>query len=182
MKEISIMQVRQVVQRRRNLRKISFVAHSLGGLVTRYAIGKLYEPATIETSSLDTDKLNDEQKIPGAGEIAGLEPINFITSATPHLGSRWNKQLPFLFGVPLLEKTVAGAAHFIVGRTGKHLFLTDRDDGKPPLLVRMVEDCDDGKFMSALRSFKRRVAYANVTYDRIRLMPHIFYFLHQIIG
>jgi len=31
----------------------------------------------------------------------------------------------------------------------------------------MVEDCDDGKFMSALRSFKRRVAYANVTYDHI---------------
>ncbi|PAN08626.1 hypothetical protein PAHAL_1G425600 [Panicum hallii] len=160
-------EVRQVVQRRRNLRKISFVAHSLGGLVTRYAIGKLYEPTINETSSLDADKLTDEQKIPGAGKIAGLEPINFITSATPHLGSRWNKQLPYLFGVPLLERIAAGTAHFIVGRTGKHLFLTDRDDGKPPLLVRMVEDCDDGKFMSALRSFKRRVAYANVTYDHI---------------
>ncbi|RCV08668.1 hypothetical protein SETIT_1G345200v2 [Setaria italica] len=155
-------EVRQVVQRRRNLKKISFVAHSLGGLVTRYAIGKLYEPATNETSSLDTDKLSDEQETPGAGKIAGLEPINFITSATPHLGSRWNKQLPFLFGVPVLERTAAGTAHFIVGRTGTHLFLTDRDDGKPPLLVRMVEDCDDGKFMSALRSFKRRVAYANL--------------------
>lgn len=56
-------------------------------------------------------------------------------------------QLPFLFGVPVLERTAAGTAHFIVGRTGKHLFLTDRDDGKPPLLVRMVEDSDDGKFM-----------------------------------
>jgi hypothetical protein len=96
MKQISIMQVRQVVQRRRNLRKISFVAHSLGGLVTRYAIGKLYEPTINETSSLDADKLTDEQKIPGAGKIAGLEPINFITSATPHLGSRWNKQVSFM--------------------------------------------------------------------------------------
>ncbi|CAO2040417.1 unnamed protein product [Urochloa humidicola] len=160
-------EVRQVVQRRRNLRKISFVAHSLGGLVTRYAIGKLYEPDMNETSSIDTDKHPAEQKTSGAGKIAGLEPINFIASATPHLGSRWNKQLPFLFGVPLLERTAAGTAHFIVGRTGKHLFLTDRDDGKPPLLVRMVEDCDDGKFMSALRSFKRRVAYANVAYDHI---------------
>lgn len=160
-------EVRQIVQRRRNLRKISFVAHSLGGLITRYAIGKLYEPAMDETSSCDTDKTSDEQNVPGAGKIAGLEPINFITSATPHLGSRWNKQLPFLFGVPLFERTAAGTAHFIVGRTGKHLFLTDRDDGKPPLLLRMVEDCDDGKFMSALRSFKRHVAYANVTYDHI---------------
>ncbi|KAG0535200.1 hypothetical protein BDA96_04G345900 [Sorghum bicolor] len=160
-------EVRQIVQRRRNLRKISFVAHSLGGLVTRYAIGKLYEPAMDETSSCDNDKPSDEQNVPGGGKIAGLEPISFITSATPHLGSRWNKQLPFLFGVPLLERTAAGTAHFIVGRTGKHLFLTDRDDGKPPLLLRMVEDCDDGKFMSALRSFKHRVAYANVTYDHI---------------
>ncbi|KAL5666616.1 hypothetical protein ACJX0J_026724, partial [Zea mays] len=160
-------EVRQVVQRRRNLRKISFVAHSLGGLVTRYAIGKLYEPAMDETSSCDIDKPSDEQNVRDVGKIAGLEPINFITSATPHLGSRLNKQLPFLFGVPLLEKTAAGTAHFIVGRTGKHLFLTDNDDGKPPLLLRMVEDCDDGKFMSALRCFKRRVAYANVTYDHI---------------
>ncbi|KAF8689849.1 hypothetical protein HU200_041480 [Digitaria exilis] len=160
-------EVRQVVQKRRNLKKISFVAHSLGGLVTRYAIGKLYEPAMDENSSLDTDNLSDKQDIPGAGKIAGLEPINFITSATPHLGSRWNKQLPYLFGIPLLERTAAGTAHFIIGRTGKHLFLTDRDDGKSPLLVRMVEDCDDGKFMSALRSFKRRVAYANVRYDHI---------------
>ncbi|CAM0943581.1 unnamed protein product [Alopecurus aequalis] len=143
-------EVQQVVQRRRNLRKISFVAHSLGGLISRYAIGKLYE-----------------DDLYGGGKLAGLEPMNFITSATPHLGSSCNKQLPFLFGVPLLERTAAETAHFIVGRTGKHLFLSDRDDEKPPLLVRMVEDCDDGKFMSALRSFKRRVAYANITYDHI---------------
>ncbi|KAL5207830.1 hypothetical protein ABZP36_032265 [Zizania latifolia] len=159
-------EVRQIVQRR-NLQKISFVAHSLGGLVTRYAIGKLYEPSINEVSSLDTEKFCSEQRTLDGGKIAGLEPINFITSATPHLGSRWNKQLPFLFGVPLFERTAAGTAHFIVGRTGKHLFLTDMDDGKPPLLLRMVEDCDDGKFMSALRSFKRRVAYANITYDHI---------------
>lgn len=89
-------EVRQVVQRRRNLRKISFVAHSLGGLVTRYAIGKLYEPALNETSSFDTDKPSDQQQMPGGGKIAGLEPINFITSATPHLGSRWNKQVSFI--------------------------------------------------------------------------------------
>ncbi|GJM87242.1 hypothetical protein PR202_ga03178 [Eleusine coracana subsp. coracana] len=163
------MLVRQVVQRKTNLRKISFVAHSLGGLVTRYAIGKLYEPSMGEVSSLDTDKLCDEQKIPDIGKIAGLEPINFITSATPHLGSRWNKQLPYLFGIPIMERLAAGTAHFIVGRTGKHLFLKDRDDGKPPLLLRMVEDCDDGKFMSALRSFKRRVAYANITYDQLMI-------------
>lgn len=160
-------EVRQVVQRRSNLQKISFVAHSLGGLVTRYAIGKLYDPSINEEASLDKENFSNELRTSDGGKIAGLEPINFIAVATPHLGSRWNKQLPFLFGVPLLERTAAVTAHFIVGRTGKHLFLTDSDDGKPPLLLRMAEDCDDGKFMSALRSFKRRVAYANVTYDHI---------------
>uniref|UniRef100_A0A0D9VLY6 DUF676 domain-containing protein n=1 Tax=Leersia perrieri TaxID=77586 RepID=A0A0D9VLY6_9ORYZ len=159
-------EVRQVVQRRRNLRKISFVAHSLGGLVTRYAIGKLYDPSINDETSLDSERFSNEERPADGGKIAGLEPVNLIAVATPHLGSRWNKQLPFLFGVPLFERTAAGTAHFIVGRTGKHLFLTDVDDGKPPLLLRMVEDCDDGKFISALHSFKRRVAYAN-----LRLSP-----------
>uniref|UniRef100_A0A0E0NLW8 DUF676 domain-containing protein n=2 Tax=Oryza TaxID=4527 RepID=A0A0E0NLW8_ORYRU len=167
-------EVRQVVQRRSNLQKISFVAHSLGGLVTRYAIGKLYDPSINEEASLDKENFSNELRTSDGGKIAGLEPINFIAVATPHLGSRWNKQLPFLFGVPLLERTAAVTAHFIVGRTGKHLFLTDSDDGKPPLLLRMAEDCDDGKFMSALRSFKRRVAYANLT-PSDKKYPHIIH-------
>jgi hypothetical protein len=93
MKLIFIIQVRQVVQRRRNLRKISFVAHSLGGLISRYAIGKLYEHSVTEESCLKTDKHSDEGNVYGGGKLAGLEPMNFIASATPHLGSRWNKQV-----------------------------------------------------------------------------------------
>lgn len=118
--------------------------------------------------------------------------MNFITFASPHLGSRGHKQvgyllaysklyywaspstyqltfsssysvfcilcvhiyiavnsafqLPFLCGLPFLEQRASETAHFIVGRTGKHLFLTDKDDGKLPLLLRMVDDCDDIKF------------------------------------
>ncbi|XP_078157748.1 lipid droplet phospholipase 1-like isoform X2 [Carex rostrata] len=151
-------EVRSVVEKRRGVTKISFVAHSLGGLIARYAIGILYSHETVSDGSLD-----EELK----GRIAGLEPINFITSATPHLGSRGHKQLPFLFGISILERTAVETAHLIIGRTGKHLFLTDQDDGKPPLLVRMTEDQDDIKFISALRAFKRRVAYANSSYDHI---------------
>jgi Putative serine esterase (DUF676) len=47
-----------------------------------------------------------------------------------------------------------GTAHFIIGRTGRHLFLTDGDDGNPPLLVRMTEDQDDLKFMSVFQFLK----------------------------
>ncbi|KAL6980919.1 hypothetical protein U1Q18_022554, partial [Sarracenia purpurea var. burkii] len=76
-------------------------------------------------------------------------------------------QVPFLFGVPAFETAARLVIHLIFRRTGRHLFLTDDDDGKPPLLKRMVEDNDEFYFMSALRSFKRRVSYSNVGYDHI---------------
>ncbi|KAK9130186.1 hypothetical protein Sjap_010673 [Stephania japonica] len=170
-------EVLSVVSRRPGVQKISFVAHSLGGLIARYAIGRLYEnsPQCSRSSLLAGEDSSEEQsnrlvqsfEQPCEGRIAGLEPFNFITFATPHLGSRGNKQLPFLCGLPFLERRASQTAHWIVGRTGKHLFLTDNDNGSLPLLLRMVNDCGDLKFMSALSSFKRRVAYANANYDHM---------------
>lgn len=93
--------------------------------------------------------------------------MNFVTAASPHLGSRGNKQVPFLFGVTAIENFACCIIHFIFGKTGKHLFLTDNDDGKPPLLQLMVNDWEDLQFMSALQAFKRRVAYSNVGHDHI---------------
>ncbi|KAJ6326485.1 hypothetical protein OIU78_013571 [Salix suchowensis] len=157
-------EVHEVIQRKPNLQKISFVAHSVGGLVARYAIGRLYRPPkkeNVEDSTEGTSK--DSLK----ATIGGLEPMNFITVATPHLGSRGNKQVPFLFGVPAFEKAANFVIHLIFKRTGRHLFMNDDDEGKPPLLKRMIEDYGDCFFMSALRVFKRRVAYSNVGYDHI---------------
>ena len=96
------LQVRSVVKKRPKLEKISFVAHSLGGLVARYAIGRLYEcepksePSGGNGSCLKEEKTNSlslsfEQ--PCQGKIAGLEPMNFVTVATPHLGSKGHKQV-----------------------------------------------------------------------------------------
>ncbi|XP_020582591.1 uncharacterized protein LOC110026119 isoform X3 [Phalaenopsis equestris] len=157
-------EVLSVVNEKRGILKISFVAHSLGGLIARYAIGRLYEPSNSFSSPVTTNQLKEDDN--WQGTIAGLEAMNFITFASPHLGSRGHKQLPFLCGLPFLEQRASEAAHLIVGRTGKHLFLTD-DDGRPPLLLRMVDDGEDIKFMSALRSFRRRVAYANANYDHM---------------
>lgn len=159
-------EVQSVVKRRGGIQKISFVAHSLGGLVARYAIGRLYEPITKKDHPADAKEQFDKDSCL-EGRIAGLEPMNFITFASPHLGSRGHRQIPFLCGLPFLERRASETAHLIVGRTGKHLFLTDNDEGNLPLLLRMVDDCDDIKFRSALRSFKRRVAYANANYDHI---------------
>ncbi|KAA8522776.1 hypothetical protein F0562_009199 [Nyssa sinensis] len=169
-------EVLDVVKRWPEVRKISFVAHSLGGLVARYAIGRLYELFPKMESSGITGKSSSREHSSNSTQwleqcyearIAGLEPVNFITFATPHLGSRGHKQLPFLLGFPFLERSASQTAHWIVGRSGKHLFLTDNDDGRPPLLLQMVNDSDDLKFMSALRSFRRRVAYANANYDHV---------------
>lgn len=56
-------------------------------------------------------------------------------------------QLPFLLGLPFLEKLAAPIAPIFAGQTGSQLFLTDGSPDKPPLLLQMTSDCDDGKFM-----------------------------------
>lgn len=88
----------EVAKRWPQVSKISFVAHSLGGLVARYAIGKLYENRPVSGSSdsigkvgSDSEQCHDEQVC--EARIAGLKPVNFITVATPHLGSRGHRQV-----------------------------------------------------------------------------------------
>ncbi|KAG8365533.1 hypothetical protein BUALT_Bualt18G0115000 [Buddleja alternifolia] len=164
-------EVSHVVKKTGSLKKISFLAHSLGGLFARYAVGVLYTPNLNFDQSDDIDISSSisfkNSCSTNKGLIAGLEAINFITLATPHLGVRGKKQLPFLLGVPFLEKLAAPIAPIITGRTGSQLFLTDGKPNRPPLLLRMASDCEDGKFISALGVFKCRVVYANVSYDHL---------------
>ncbi|PIN13045.1 putative alpha/beta hydrolase [Handroanthus impetiginosus] len=161
-------EVLQVVKKTESLKKISFLAHSLGGLFARYAIAVLYtsDISSYQSDDSRTTKLKTLSSS-NKGLIAGLEAINFITLATPHLGVRGNKQLPFLLGVSFLEKLAAPLAPVFTGRTGSQLFLTDGKPSKPPLLLRMASDCEEGKFISALGAFRRRVLYANVSYDHM---------------
>ncbi|GKU92335.1 hypothetical protein SLEP1_g6077 [Rubroshorea leprosula] len=134
-------------------------------------IAVLYSPNNLIGSQSDDvaeSTGNSETSCPSRQcMIAGLEPINFITLASPHLGVRGRKQLPILFGVPLLEKLAPPVAPFLVGRTGSQLFLTDGKPKKLPLLLRMTSDCEDGKFLSALGAFRCRIVYANVSYDHM---------------
>ena len=88
-----------MVKKMSSLRKISFLAHSLGGLFARYAIALLY---SLEAKN---EGQSSAQIVPaargsaksrftsGLGAVAGLEPINFITLATPHLGVRGRNQV-----------------------------------------------------------------------------------------
>lgn len=87
----------EIVRNTESLKKISFLAHSLGGLFSRYAIAVLYMPNTSsDDSSVIAGSTNTSLKTScysNTGLIAGLEPSNFITLATPHLGVRGKKQV-----------------------------------------------------------------------------------------
>ncbi|KAF9614747.1 hypothetical protein IFM89_020580 [Coptis chinensis] len=52
-------EVLAVVKRRHGVQKISFVAHSLGGLIARHAIGRLYEPSPQSESLVLTGNLSE---------------------------------------------------------------------------------------------------------------------------
>lgn len=62
-------------------------------------------------------------------------------------------QFPFLLGVPALEKLAPPIAQFLFLRTGKQLYLTDGKPSRPPLLLRMASDCEDGKFLYVKLAF-----------------------------
>lgn len=165
-------EVTSVIKRHPGLQNISFIGHSLGGLVARYAIAKLYTQDSTKLASqengdptTDTSNKQHSEHI-SSGRIAGLLPINFITVATPHLGTGGHRQVPMFGGSNTVEK-VAHHISWVLGRTGRHLFLTDKAQGQPPLLLQMVKDCEDLKFLSALQSFKRHVVYANAHFDHI---------------
>lgn len=59
-------EIRTVVASQPSLSRISVVAHSMGGLMARYAVGALYNP----------DK----------SLVCGLQPCHFVSMATPHCG------------------------------------------------------------------------------------------------
>lgn len=94
-----VFQVKHVISRHPSVVKISFVGHSLGGLIARYAIARLFEQdLTQENSQTNGDSRGDQLEdswLEGnvKGRMAGLEPVNFITLASPHLGSRWHNQV-----------------------------------------------------------------------------------------
>lgn len=135
--------------------RISFVGHSLGGLIARHAAGLLFDPAT--------------------RTIAGAPPAHYVSLATPHLGCAHEPdnpaQVPLIAWLkpprPLAAAAVDRAAKSM-GRTGAHFFL---NDGDPPLLLRMARDgagvAGDPPFLSALASFATRTAYANSSRDHL---------------
>lgn len=116
--------------------KLSVVGYSLGGLVARYVIGLLYSK----------------------GWFSKIEPVNFTTFATPHLGVR----TPML-GVRHQVWNILGSRTLSV--SGRQLFTIDTfRNSKQPLLSILADP--NSIFIQALSKFKHRVLYANIINDR----------------
>ena len=117
-------------------KKISVVGYSLGGLIARYAIGLL-------------DK---------NGVFEDIEPVNFTTFATPHLGIRTPK-------AGYKSQLWNGLGARTLSTSGQQMFTMDRfrDSGRP--LLSIIAD-PNSIFMKGLRLFKNRSLYANTQNDR----------------
>lgn len=119
-----------------NIKKLSMVGYSLGGVVARYALGLL----------------------DSRGWLDKLEPVNFTTFVSPHVGVRTP-----LKGIHNHMWNVLGAR--TISMSGRQLFMIDtfRDTGKP--LLSVLAD-PDSIFMRALAKFKHRCVYSNIANDR----------------
>lgn len=120
--------------------KFSIIGYSMGGLVSRYALGILYHQ----------------------GYFDSIQPIHFVTFCTPHVGSINTK------GTTSAKIYNFVAPHVLV-YTGKQMFLKDKtpatgNDYHLPLLVWMADS--RSPFYKALASFHLRSLYANAINDR----------------
>lgn len=118
------------------IKKLSMVGYSLGGLVARYAIGLLQS----------------------RGLFDQIQPVNFTTFATPHLGVRTP-----LKGYWSHIWNVLGAR--TLSMSGRQLFMIDtfRDTGRP--LLSVLAD-SNSIFTQALSMFERRSLYSNIVNDK----------------
>ncbi|EPS44827.1 hypothetical protein H072_1198 [Dactylellina haptotyla CBS 200.50] len=118
------------------IKKFSIAGYSLGGLVSRYVIGLLY----------------------AKGFFDKIEPVNFTTFASPHLGVRTPK-----LGFHNHIWNVVGAR--TLSASGRQLFTIDRfRDTERPLLAVLADR--ELTFWKALSVFKNKVLYANIINDR----------------
>lgn len=124
---------------RKKVTRFSIIGYSLGGLLSRYAVGILYS-----TGFFDDGK---------------VKPVNFATIATPNIGLlRYNT---------LLSTVTNTFGPTFLSRTGKHFYAKDADEwgageGKPLLEVMSEKG---SVFYDALTKFQHVTFAANAIND-----------------
>lgn len=118
--------------------KISIVGYSMGGLIARFVIGKMF---------------TEFEQI-----FKGIEPHLFLTFASPHLGVQFYNPNKSTFKC-LLQPILRGVGSNILGKSGRELFITNKFND---ILVKLSE----GEYLENLSRFKWRIIFANVKNDR----------------
>lgn len=115
--------------------KISIVGYSLGGLITRYAIGLLYKRG-----------LFDE-----------IEPVTYTSFCSPHLGVA-------VLGSAFRARAFNWVGTHSMSSTSRQLFLRDTfEQSGVPLLLYMSDK--SSPFYKGLEKFSERTLYANILND-----------------
>jgi len=150
-------ELKECIGKHKTLKTISFVGHSMGGLISRYAIGHAYDSSSAGSSKT----------------IFGLQPLHFITICTPHFGCndsymkdikkedsvtpclRWAGAIPVIGKVPafLFEVFESFFVGLVLRRTGKQLFLRDKN----PVIVQMATDGNTEIQFSKAASTKTKI-------------------------
>ncbi|KAK0539743.1 hypothetical protein OC835_001005 [Tilletia horrida] len=152
----------------RHVARVSFLGHSLGGLIARFAVGILEQKGFYTSVPPDHIPPEVEDERSRSTLAKPPQPSVFATFATPHIGMPPESRS----GRPWLAKLTAAT----MGRTGMQLYLLD--DGWHPSEQPEPSELDRPKrgvleamtipgstFMVGLNRFDRVVAYANATYD-----------------
>ncbi|KAI5463395.1 putative serine esterase-domain-containing protein [Mariannaea sp. PMI_226] len=148
-------------QRPHKITSISFIAHSLGGLVQTYAIAYI------------------QKHSPNFFDV--IKPINFITLASPFLGlsnenplyvkfaldfglvGRTGQDLGLTWRAPTIARSSWGAIVGNLGETAhKKVYGEPQPESKP--LLRILPT---GPAHTALKKFRNRTVYSNVVNDGI---------------
>lgn len=138
----TLIEISQFIEAKREIdvkiSKISVLGYSLGGLIARFVIGKMF------TDCIEIYK--------------NIEPIIFITLATPHVGVNfYNPNKTALQSVLYSTLTLLGSN--ILGKSGSELFIKNSGND---IILRL----STGDFIENLKKFKYRIVVANVKNDR----------------
>lgn len=152
---------RAMKKRKYQITSVSFIAHSLGGLVQTYAVAYI------------------QKHSPECFDV--IKPVNFVTLATPFLGlsnenplyvkfaldfglvGRTGKDLGLTWRAPTIARSGWGALVGNLGETAhKKVYGETQPDSKP--LLRILPT---GPAHTALKKFRNRTVYSNVVNDGI---------------
>ncbi|PFH51814.1 hypothetical protein AMATHDRAFT_58312 [Amanita thiersii Skay4041] len=126
--------VKELERLGRPVKRLSITGYSLGGLIGRYVIGILYQQGFFDT----------------------VEPINFNTIATPHLG------LPRYPSV--LSRLMSRLGPKLLSRTGEQFYCVDRWSPRGRPLLEVMAD-PERAFYKGLSLFQHIRIYANAVND-----------------